>query len=140
MTTNFVSSLSFVAVFGSGIRDPGSGMGKNQDPGSGINIPDPQHCGPAIRFCAQLCLRLRYLTIWTWLQPNQNHFFLEKAKNILFMSTMDFIRGRTDDDQREKPALLKFYDFTMGSYLLSFKFFSYFIVFLTIFVIHKYFF
>jgi hypothetical protein len=23
--------------------DPGSGMGKNQDPGSGINIPDPQH-------------------------------------------------------------------------------------------------
>jgi hypothetical protein len=30
---------------GSGIRDPGSGMGKNQDPGSGINIPDPQHCG-----------------------------------------------------------------------------------------------
>jgi hypothetical protein len=28
---------------GSRIRDPGSGMGKNQDPGSGINIPDPQH-------------------------------------------------------------------------------------------------
>ena len=41
MTTNFFSPLSFV---GSGIRDPGSGMGKNQDPGSGINIPDPQHC------------------------------------------------------------------------------------------------
>jgi hypothetical protein len=38
------SSLSFVAVFGSGVRDPGSGMGKNQDPGSGINNPDPQHC------------------------------------------------------------------------------------------------
>ncbi len=44
MTSNFFSPLSFVAVFGSGIRDPGSGMGKNQDPGSGINIPDPQHC------------------------------------------------------------------------------------------------
>jgi hypothetical protein len=41
MTTNFCSPLSFVAVFGSGIRDPGSGMDKNQDPGSGINIPDP---------------------------------------------------------------------------------------------------
>jgi hypothetical protein len=27
---------------GSGIRDPGSGMGKKS--GSGINIPDPQHC------------------------------------------------------------------------------------------------
>ncbi len=26
------------------ILDPGSGMGKNQDPGSGINILDPQHC------------------------------------------------------------------------------------------------
>jgi hypothetical protein len=38
----FFSPLSFVAVFGSEIRDPGSGMGKNQDPGSGINIPDPQ--------------------------------------------------------------------------------------------------
>jgi hypothetical protein len=41
--TNFFSPLSFVAVFGSGIRDPGSGMSKNQDPGSGINIPDPPH-------------------------------------------------------------------------------------------------
>jgi hypothetical protein len=46
MTTNFFSLLSFVAVFGSGFRDPGSGMGKNQDPGSGINIPDPQHWDP----------------------------------------------------------------------------------------------
>ncbi len=38
MTTNFFSPLSFVAVL-----DPGSGMAKNQDPGSGINIPDPQY-------------------------------------------------------------------------------------------------
>jgi hypothetical protein len=38
MTTNFSSPLSFIAVFGSG-----TGMGKNQYPGSGINIPDPQH-------------------------------------------------------------------------------------------------
>jgi hypothetical protein len=30
--------------------DPGSGMGKNQDPGSGINIPDPQHCISKISF------------------------------------------------------------------------------------------
>ena len=34
----FFSPLSFVAVLGSEIRYPGSGMGKNQDPGSGINI------------------------------------------------------------------------------------------------------
>jgi hypothetical protein len=25
------------------LLDPGFGMDKNQDPGSGINIPDPQH-------------------------------------------------------------------------------------------------
>ncbi len=41
MTTNFFSPLSFVAVFGSGIRDPGSGMGKNQDPGSEIGDKHP---------------------------------------------------------------------------------------------------
>ena len=34
---HFFSPLSFVAVL-----DPGSGMAKNQDPGSGIKIPDPQ--------------------------------------------------------------------------------------------------
>jgi hypothetical protein len=33
MTTNFFSPPTFAAVFGSEIRDPGSGMGKNQDPG-----------------------------------------------------------------------------------------------------------
>jgi hypothetical protein len=40
MKTNFFSPLSFIAVFGLG-----SGMGKNQDPRSGINIPDPHHWG-----------------------------------------------------------------------------------------------
>ncbi len=44
MSKKFFSPLSFIAVSGSGIRDPGSGMGKNQDTGSGINIPDPPHC------------------------------------------------------------------------------------------------
>jgi hypothetical protein len=38
MTTNFFSPLSLLLFL-----DPGSGMAKNQDPGSGINIPDPQH-------------------------------------------------------------------------------------------------
>jgi hypothetical protein len=37
----FFSPLSFLAVFGSGIGDPE--WVKNQDPRSGINIPDPQH-------------------------------------------------------------------------------------------------
>jgi hypothetical protein len=36
MITNYFSLVSFLVVLG-------SGMGKNQDPGSGINIPDSQH-------------------------------------------------------------------------------------------------
>ncbi len=39
MITDFFHS-SLLLLF----LDPGSGMGKNQDSGSGINIPDPQHC------------------------------------------------------------------------------------------------
>jgi hypothetical protein len=39
LTKFFFSPLSFVAVFGSGIQDPGSGMGKNHYPGSGMNVP-----------------------------------------------------------------------------------------------------
>jgi hypothetical protein len=48
MATNYFSSLSFVAVFGSGIRVLGSGMVNNQDPeirdnypGSGIRDEHP---------------------------------------------------------------------------------------------------
>jgi hypothetical protein len=44
------SPLSFVTVFGSGIRDPGSEIRdpgwvkiRIREPGSGINIPDPPH-------------------------------------------------------------------------------------------------
>jgi hypothetical protein len=37
-TTNFFSPFSFLFFM-----DPGTGMDKNQDPGSVINIPDPQH-------------------------------------------------------------------------------------------------
>ncbi len=39
MTKNFFHP-SLLLLF----LDPGSGMCKNQDPGSGINIPDPPHC------------------------------------------------------------------------------------------------
>jgi hypothetical protein len=44
LTKKIFPPLCLVAVFGSGIRDPGSGIGKNQDPGSGINIRD-KHTG-----------------------------------------------------------------------------------------------
>jgi hypothetical protein len=40
MTTNYCFHPSLLLLF----LDPGSGMDKNQDPGSGIVIPDPQHC------------------------------------------------------------------------------------------------
>jgi hypothetical protein len=46
---NFFPS-SFCAVVRSEIRDQGSGMDKNQDPGSWKNIPDPQHW-----FCVDYC-------------------------------------------------------------------------------------
>jgi hypothetical protein len=39
--TKIFSHLSFVAVFGFWIQDPGSGMGKNQDQGSGIQDKHP---------------------------------------------------------------------------------------------------
>ncbi len=39
---NFFFHPSLLLLF----LDPGSGMDKNQDPGSGIKIPDPQHCDP----------------------------------------------------------------------------------------------
>ncbi len=39
MTKNFFHPSLLLLIL-----DPGSGMGKNQDPGSGTNILDPQHC------------------------------------------------------------------------------------------------
>ncbi len=49
MTTNLFSPLSFVPAFGSGIRNPGSGMGKirirDKHPGSAtLLIPDKKIC------------------------------------------------------------------------------------------------
>jgi hypothetical protein len=40
LTKNFFSPLSFVAVFGSGIRDPGWVKIRIR----GMNIPEPPHC------------------------------------------------------------------------------------------------
>ncbi len=45
--------------------DPGSGMGKNQDPGSGINIPDPQHCSG------------RYL-----IRHSSKHIYCDEMQNV----------------------------------------------------------
>ncbi len=44
--------------------DPGSGMDKNQDPESGMNIPDPQHC----------CAPTVYPRFWLWRRkPSSPH-------------------------------------------------------------------
>ncbi len=43
MTTTFLNPSLFLLFL-----DPGSGMGKNQDLVSGINIPDSQHCQPVV--------------------------------------------------------------------------------------------
>jgi hypothetical protein len=57
MTTNFFTPLSFIAVFG-------SGMGKNQDPGSGINIPDPQNW--IIGYCKGVKMTAVHNTYLPW--------------------------------------------------------------------------
>ncbi len=46
-----MTTIFFVAVFGSEIRDPGWVKIRIRDPGSGIwdvNIPDPPHCCRAV--------------------------------------------------------------------------------------------
>jgi hypothetical protein len=87
MTTNFFSTLSFVAVFGSRIRDPGPGMGKNQDLGSGIKIPDQQHCYcQTLSFSCPLEMRYRYHTVHGTVKGgNFVTFFLHKS---IFFSKM----------------------------------------------------
>ncbi len=63
MTTNFFSPLSFVAVFGSGIRDPRSGI-------RDINIPDPQHCAQVDRYNITITsVNLNSLNILAKLEP-----------------------------------------------------------------------
>jgi hypothetical protein len=41
MTINFCHPSLLLLVFGTGIRDPGSGMDKKQNSGSRMYIPDP---------------------------------------------------------------------------------------------------
>ncbi len=89
MTTNFFSPLSFVAVLGSGIRDPGSGTGKNQDPVSGINIPDPQHC-----FCTNAMNR--YRTVVTVQYPSILYDECEFEWKL--MSNPDFCQTRQNNN------------------------------------------
>jgi hypothetical protein len=52
MTKSFLGPYHLLLFLdpGYGIQDPGSGMGKIQDTGSGIIIPDPQHWLKGIGF------------------------------------------------------------------------------------------
>ncbi len=89
MTTNFFSPMSFIAVFGSVIRDLGSGMGKNQDPGSGINIPDQPHWGEVRR-----TLDFLYVHYFSTLkQPNE----MSIIRRVLdFSYTRTYTVGKAD--------------------------------------------
>ncbi len=86
MTTNFFSPLSFAAVLGSGIRDPGSGMGKNQDPGSEIR---DKHPGPQPRKYSQkgnCAIRIMYSRKGNCgLIPN---FYIYISLSDLYISTI----------------------------------------------------
>jgi hypothetical protein len=88
MITNFFSPLSFVTVF-----DPGSAMGKNQDPGSGINIPDPPHWFNFIKtdsrgnnslYFKQCSRSVTFFNFCTDLDPDQNLQGLLGCKKIFF--------------------------------------------------------
>jgi hypothetical protein len=79
-----------------GIRDPGSEIrdGKNPDPGSGINIPDPQHWYhhyvwihpgqiwlqyKTLIFSCKNCSIIEQLPFFTAVQVNKSNTFLLKS-------------------------------------------------------------
>jgi hypothetical protein len=85
----FPSLLVLLLYPGSLIRDPGSGMDKNQDSGSGINISDPQHgCKPGL-----LSLGMNSVAVAT----NANSsvlpliFILVRRKYLFVINTKQFL-------------------------------------------------
>ncbi len=76
MPTNFCSPLSFVAVFGSGIRDPGSGMGKNR---AGINFPT-RNTELCFCYCGAVSL-----------VPHPNAVTTGNAKNLVWRPSDTFL-------------------------------------------------
>jgi predicted nucleotidyltransferase len=97
-TTNFISPFSFVAVFGSGIRD-------EKKSGSGINIPNPQHCLPVgnilnYKYCRlkklleTLCRKDRELVMEGKLAPSEDFYKADKFHAL--HKRMDDIRKRAD--------------------------------------------
>ncbi len=80
MTTNFFYPallLLFLDLgseiwdMASGIQDRGSGMGKNQDPGSGINIPDLQHWSRSSQSTNQSSINVCIFCIGFALPPSE---------------------------------------------------------------------
>ncbi len=74
LTINIFSPLSLVNVFGSGIRDPRSEIRdpgwvkiRIRDPGSMINIPDPQHCSHWTRTCCYVHFVLKLFHLFLFL-------------------------------------------------------------------------
>ncbi len=57
-------------------------MGKNQDPGSGINIPDPQHCE---KLNSSPCNLIEARNVFCCLKGRGD---VEKSKNSVEMTDM----------------------------------------------------
>jgi hypothetical protein len=72
-----------------GIRDPGSGMGKNPDPESGINIPDPQHWEKAVEIIYTL-LKKTYLTTVFLQQSAPKRFPIHIFVHVHIVTTVIF--------------------------------------------------
>jgi|LakMenEpi03Aug12_release.lakeMendotaPanAssembly.Ray.scaffolds.fasta_scaffold2046976_1 hypothetical protein len=50
------------------------------------------------------------------------NFIAGKPNNVVLLTTLKPVMGRTIDDGRNKPAIYSLYNFTMGEYLLSYYF------------------
>ncbi len=102
-------------------------MGKNQDPGSGINIPDPQHCffhpwirdgenpdfGFGIRINIQDHISESLVSI-LWLKKNLKFFVADPGSGVNFPNPEHCLCQKTADDKRQfchetwSPAILSF--------------------------------
>jgi hypothetical protein len=108
MTTNFFSPLSFVEVFafldqGSKIWDPG--WVKSHDPGSGINIPDPQHCAKLTVAVQESCLCPWSLS-WAeevWQQQSPPHSPPSQTRKMTSQNRSVSIRVKTIIHTRPPP-------------------------------------
>jgi hypothetical protein len=80
--------------------DPGSGMGKNPDPASGINIPDPPHCLFSFKFfgsflnCLSVFFAIFLFRIICYYAPMRNK--AKKPKKNLLLFCFSLLRTKNE--------------------------------------------